>query len=81
MYVFVTACASRACWSRDFPGLGHKPHTSWHWFPLSPPQMFVDGHKSEQTLGDSEGRGAWHAAADGGHRVRYNLATQQQQLL
>ena len=26
-------------------------------------------------------RGAWHAAADGGHRVRHNLATQQQQLL
>ena len=36
--------------------------------------------KSEQTLGDSEGWGAWHAAAHG-FTVRHSLATQQQQLL
>ena len=35
-------------------------------------------HESEQTLGDSKGHGAWHAAVPGVQRVRYDLATEQQ---
>ena len=33
----------------------------------------------ERPSGDSEGRGAWHAAVPGSSRVRHDLATEQQQ--
>ena len=34
----------------------------------------------EQTQGDSErGREAWHASVHGGHRVRHDWATEQQE--
>ena len=41
-----------------------------HWF---------NGHEFEQTLRDSEGREAWHAAAHWVSRVGHDLETEQQQ--
>ena len=37
----------------------------------------LNGHESEQTLGDSEGQGS--LASLGSQRIRHNLATEQQQ--
>ena len=39
-----------------------------------------NGHECEQTMGDSEGLGAWCAVVHGVTRVRNSLATEQQQL-
>ena len=38
----------------------------------------LKGQEFEQALGDNGGRRAWHASP-WGHRVRLNLATDQQQ--
>ena len=38
-----------------------------------------NGHESEQTLGDSEDQGSLACCSPWGRRVRYNLATEQQQ--
>ena len=39
---------------------------------------WLDGHAFEQTLRDTEGQEAWHAALHESQRVGYNLATEQQ---
>ena len=36
----------------------------------------LNGHKSEQTLGDNEGQGSLVRCSPWGHRVRYTLATE-----
>ena len=41
--------------------------------------MRLSGYAFEQTPGDSEGQGAWHAAVMGSQIVRHNSVTQQQQ--
>ena len=38
----------------------------------------LKGLESEQTLGDSEGMKAWHAAVHGSQRVGHNLVTERQ---
>ena len=38
----------------------------------------LDGHECEQTLGDSEGREAWHTAVHGSQKAGHDLATEQQ---
>ena len=37
----------------------------------------LNGHKFEQTLGDTEGQGSLVCWSPGGHRVRHDLATEQ----
>ena len=44
---------------------------SWHYQ--------FDGHESEQTLKDSEGEGAQHAAVPGAAKTDHDLVTEQQQ--
>ena len=39
----------------------------------------LHGHEFEQTLGDSEGQGSLACCSPWGCRVRYDLATEQQQ--
>ena len=38
-----------------------------------------NGHELEQTQGDVEGQGSLACCSPWGHRVRYDLATEQQQ--
>ena len=38
----------------------------------------LDGHESEQPLGDSEGQGSLACCSPWGHRVRPDLVTEQQ---
>ena len=40
----------------------------------------LDGHEFEQTLGDSEEQGSLKCCNPWGHRVRHDLATEQEQL-
>ena len=37
----------------------------------------LNGHESEQILGDSEGQGSLECCSLGGHRVGHDLATEQ----
>ena len=37
----------------------------------------LNGHEFEQTLGDSEGQGNLACCSPWGHRVRHDLATEQ----
>jgi len=39
----------------------------------------LSSHRFEQTLGDGEGQGSLACCRPWGHRVRHNLATEQQQ--
>ena len=39
----------------------------------------LNGHDLEKTLGDSEGQGSLACYSPRGHRVRHDLATEQQQ--
>ena len=39
----------------------------------------LNGHEFEQTLGDSEAQGSLVCCSPWGHRVRYDLATEEQQ--
>ena len=39
----------------------------------------LKGHEFDQTVGDSEGQGSLACCSPWGHRVRHNLATEQQQ--
>ena len=39
---------------------------------------WLNGHEFEQTMGDSEGQGSLECCSSWGHRVRHNLATEQQ---
>ena len=39
----------------------------------------LNGHESEQTLGDSEGQGSLARCSLWGHRVGHDLTTEQQQ--
>ena len=39
----------------------------------------LNGHEFEQTLGDSEGQGSLVCCSPWGHRVRHDLATEEQQ--
>ena len=39
----------------------------------------LNGHESEQTLGDSEGQGSLACYSPWGRRVRHDLVTEQQQ--
>ena len=39
----------------------------------------LNGHEFEQTLGDGEGQGSLVCYSPWGHRVRHDLATEQQQ--
>ena len=39
----------------------------------------LTGHESEQTLGDSEGRGHLACCSLWGHKARHDLATEQQE--
>ena len=39
----------------------------------------LNGHEFEQTPGDVEDNGAWHAAVSRVNRLRHNLATEKQQ--
>ena len=43
-------------------------------------QYQLNGHKFEQTLGDREGQGSLACCSPWGHKVRHNLATEQQQI-
>ena len=42
---------------------------------------WLNGHEFEQTLGGSEGQGSLECCSSWGHRVRYDLATEQQHLV
>lgn len=38
----------------------------------------LDGHELDQTSGDSEGHGTWHAVSVGSQKVGHGLSTEQQ---
>ena len=38
----------------------------------------LNGHESEQTPGDSEGQGSLECCSSWGHRIRQDLATEQE---
>ena len=40
---------------------------------------WLNGHEVEQTPGDSEGQGSLECWSSWGHRVRYDLMTEQQE--
>ena len=54
-------------WKGDDIPMSFRQH---HW---------LNGHEYEQTLGDSEDQGSLACCSPWGRRVRYNLATEQQQ--
>ena len=41
-------------WGQEEKGMEEDEMVGWH--------HWLNGHESEQTLGDGEGQGAWHAA-------------------
>ena len=58
-------------WRREEKGMTEDEMVGWH--------HQLNGHEFEQTLGDGEGLGSLACCSPWGHRVSYNLATEQQQ--
>ena len=60
------------CWRQKEKGVTEDEMTGWH--------HWLNGHESEQTLGESGGQGRLECCSAWAHRVGYNLSNEQQQL-
>ena len=60
-------------WGQEEEGVTEDEMVGW--------RHRLKGHESEQTLGDSEGQGSLVCCSPRGHRVRHDLATEQQQYI
>ena len=62
---------ARKDWGQAEKGATEDEMIGWHYW--------LNGHEFEQTPGDSEGQGSLACCSLLGHRVRHDLATEQQQ--
>jgi len=59
-------------WGQEEEGTTEDEMVGWH--------PWLDGHEFEQAPGDGEGQGNMVCCSPQGHRVRYDLVTEQQQM-
>ena len=60
-------------WGKEEKRMTENKMVGWH--------HWLSGHEFEQTHRDSEGQGSLACCISWGHRVRHNLATEQQSVL